>query len=100
MSVESDPTFWRWVAGVAVSGAAALWGGFKYLDARFEKKADKSAVADMKTESERHRDYIAKLFDKLDQHSQRDEELAREIIGTMSSNHAELLRELGRKADR
>ena len=92
------------VVGAAVVIGAPAFGIWKWLDHKFDGKADKAAMEDsikeVKDEAGRHRDYIAKLFDKLEEHSRRDEELAREVLGTMSNNHVELLRELGKKADR
>ena len=70
----------------------------------WNKKADKHTVAsqlqEMKSEQTVHRGYFKDVFEKLEAHQRRDEDLAREIMSTMSSNHAEVLRELGRKADR
>lgn len=90
------------VAGVAVGGPIA--GILVWVHKKFDKKADKHAVAnymqEVKGEQAVQRTHIGKLFDKLEEHSRRDEELAREIIETISTNHAEVLRTLGNKEDR
>lgn len=79
---------------------AVLWPVVK----AWNKKADKHTVnnqfQEVKNEQHLHRTYFKDVFEKLESHQRRDEELAREVMGTMASNHAELLRELGRKADR
>lgn len=89
------------VIGAASAVIVPSWAGWNWLDKRFARK---HAVADslqtLTNEQAVQRGHIAKLFDKLEEHSRRDEELAREIMGSMSANHAEILRELGHKADR
>lgn len=89
-------------AGVAIGGPIVGIG--VWLNKRFDKKADKHAVAnsvqEMKNEQGIQRTHIGNLFEKLEEHSRRDEELAREVLGQMATNHAEVLRELGKKADR
>lgn len=92
------------VVGAGVFVGTPLVGAMIWLNKRFDKKADKHAVAnsvqEVKTEQGIQRVHIGNLFEKLEQHSRRDEELAREVLGQMASNHAEILRELGKKVDR
>jgi hypothetical protein len=81
-----------------VMGAAAViltpvYGASKWLDGRFEKKADKAEV-------DRHRDYFIKVFEKLEDHQKSDNEHFDRITNLMHSQHAEILKELGRKEDR
>lgn len=89
-------------AGIAIGGPVV--GVVIWLQKKFDKKADKQQVdkevKEVKEEQSTQRSHIGKLFDKLEEHSRRDEELAREVLSTMASNHAEVLRELGRKVDR
>ena len=88
--------------GFAAVGAA--WGFWKWLDGKFGKKADKHTVNNdvqaVRNEQLLQRGYFKDVFEKMETHARRDEELFREVMGSMSSNHAEILRELGRKADR
>lgn len=90
--------------GKVLAAGAVVAAPITWLWTKLDKKADKHAVnnqiQDVKNEQAVQRSHIATLFEKLEQHSRRDEELARAIMGTMASNHAELLRELGDKADR
>jgi len=87
--------------GAALAPIMAVVYGFLRL---LGKKADKHVVAsqydEIRVEQGMQRQHIAKLFDKLDEHSRRDEELVREVLGAIAANHSEVLRELGRKADR
>ncbi len=48
----------------------------------------------------RQRDYIAKIFDKLEDHARKSEERDSSMRETMHSMHTELLRELNHKADK
>lgn len=82
----------------------AAWGFWKWLDTKLGKKADKSSMDigfnDVKLEQKLHREYFAKAFDKMEEHAQRDADMHNKLLTQMSEHHAELLRELGRKADR
>lgn len=87
------------VAGVAIGGP--IVGALLWLENRFAKKHTvNNQVQKVENEQGLHREYFAKVFDKMEQHAQRDEQTHREMLKQMSDNHAELLRELGRKADR
>lgn len=57
-------------------------------------------VSNMKQSIENNGKSVEKLFEKLEEHAQRDTDQFREISNKMSDNHAELLRVLGTKADR
>lgn len=85
MSSETDPALWEKATGW-------LWGLLVPLIAWIWKKQE--------SELNLQRTYIAKIFDKLEEHSERDAALFREVMGKMSDNHSEILRELGRKVDR
>lgn len=98
-----DPEGFSLLAKVIAAGVAVgtpIWGFLKLWD----KKADKHTIAnqlqEVKNEQGLHRTYFKDVFEKLDTHQRRDEELARQIMGSMSANHSELLRELAKKADR
>lgn len=84
------------LAKVLAAGAAVLTPPFlawKWLQGCFDKKADKHAVAntfqEVRGELAVQRQNIGKLFDKLDENEKRS-----------SDRHLELMREIGRKADR
>ena len=81
------------VIGAATAVVVPIGAAYKWIDSRFDKKADKEEVS-------KHRDYIAKLFDKLEDHSRRDETLFRELMEKLGDNHAEVMTKLGDKADR
>jgi glutamate synthase domain-containing protein 3 len=59
-------------AGVLVSG---VWGGFVYVNGRFDKKADKEHVdqefGEVRTELKWQRENIAKLIDQIRNSDQR-----------------------------
>lgn len=75
MSVENDPGFWKWMVGGLVTTIGGAWSGFKYIDARLAKKADKHTVANEfhKVEAEQavHRGYFTKVFDQMRENEQR-----------------------------
>jgi len=81
------------VMGAAAAIVTPIYGVYKVVETKLDKKADKSEV-------DRHRDYFVKVFDKMEEHTKRDAEMFSEIKDMMHANHAELLREMGRKADR
>lgn len=92
------------VLGALAVTVGPAWGVWVWLDKRFEKKAEKHQVnnqfQEVKTEAALHRTYFKDVFEKMEQHARRDEDLFREVMKKMGDNHAELLRELGHKADR
>ena len=67
--------------------------GYSWINGRLDKKADKDEV-------DRHWDYFVKVFEKLDEHTQRDEDNFNELKNMIHGNHVELLREINMKADR
>ena len=81
------------VLGAATAIIAPVWGAYKVIETKLDKKADKSEV-------DRHRDYFVKIFEKMEEHQKSDTESFKELMTTMHQNHSELLREIGRKADR
>lgn len=85
------------VMGAAAAVLAPVWGVTKWLDSRFDKKADKDLVND---ELKRHRDYFVKVFDKMEEHQISDSQHFTEIRELMHTHHSEILRELSRKEDR
>lgn len=89
---EAVTLFAKVMAG-AVAVITPVWGGMKWLDGRLEKKADKAEV-------DRHRDYFVKVFEKMEEHQKADTEHFIEMRDMMHEHHTELLREIGRKADR
>ena len=98
-----DPEGLSLLAKVLIAGTAVvtpIWGFLKLWD----KKADKHTVRNdfQRVEGEQaiHRKYFEKAFEKMEEHARRDEQLFREVMNSIGDNHAELLRELGRKEDR
>ena len=98
-----DPEGMSLLAKVIAAGTAVA-APIGWLWAKLDKKADKEMVkeeiAEVKAETSRHRDHIARLFEKMEEHSRRDEEAHRTVLEKMSENHAEILRALSTKADR
>lgn len=76
-------------------------GAWNWLDKRFARKHqvanDMQAIT---SEIALRRGDIKELFQSLADHSRRDEQLFRELMTKMGDNHSEIMRELGRKADR
>ena len=91
-----DPESFSLLAKVIAAGTA-IAAPIGWLYAKLEKKADKKEVF---AELTLHRKYFTDVFEKMETHARRDEDLFREVMGTMSQHHAEILRELGHKADR
>jgi len=75
MSVDNDPSFWKWVAGALLSAGGAVWGFLKYLDGRFDKKADKHTVNNQLSAITNEigvlRGTQAKIFDQIRENEQR-----------------------------
>lgn len=57
-------------------------------------------MANMKDMQDKHGEYIAKLYEKLNEHAANDSEKFLELTQTIGANHAELLKLLGDKEDR
>ena len=94
----------KWLWGLLVPMGIAL---FKLLDVRIKRVETELEGKTDKAESERQRDHVEKIFEKLEEsgrrledHTRRDEESFREILQTMNDHHAELLKALADKADR
>lgn len=81
------------IVGVGIAVGTPVWGVYSWIHGRLDKKADKDEV-------ERHRDYFVKVFDKLEEHQKSDNAQFQKVLETMNHHHAEVLRELGNKADR
>jgi hypothetical protein len=89
------------IIGAASAVIVPSWAGWNWLDKRFARKhAVTDSLQTVTNELAIQRGHIGKLFDKLEEHSHRDEEIFRALMKTMGDNHSELMRELGRKADR
>ena len=73
---------------------------YKLGTSALDKKADKSDLEDVKEEVAQRRRIDEKLFDELNRHAQRDEQLFREVIEKMGEHHSQLMERLGGKADR
>jgi cell shape-determining protein MreC len=75
VSAHNDPGFWQWLLGGIASVATGLFGYHKYIDGRFDQKADKKDVVhefhEVREELWRQRDVQAKIFDHLREDSQR-----------------------------
>lgn len=88
------------VVGAAVAIGTPIYGFFTLWNKKADKHAVNNQIQEIKTEQAVHRGYFKDVFKAMEDHARRDEELAREVIKTMAANHAEVLRELGHKADR
>ena len=73
-----DPEGMSLLAKVIAAGSAIvapIWALHKWLDSRFDKKADKdvmkSAIGKLDGELETHRGYFAKVFDQMRDNEQR-----------------------------
>lgn len=84
MSVENDPGFWKWMVGGIVTTIGGAWSGFKYLDARLAKKADKHVVAnqlqEVKGELAVQRGHIGKIFQQMTESERIAEARHRELL--------------------
>jgi hypothetical protein len=85
------------VIGAVTIVVSPFVAGYKWVDTKLDGKANKK---DVEEEIKRHRDYFVKVFEKMDAHQQSDTENFKEITRVIHQNHAELLREIGRKEDR
>lgn len=98
-----DPEGMSLLAKVISAGVVLvtpIWGFLKLWDKKADKHVVKGDLQRLQSESDLHRQYFKDVFKSLEDHSRRDEELFREVMRSISTNHSELLRELGRKADR
>jgi transcriptional regulator of met regulon len=98
-----DPESFSLLAKVITAGGVVATP-IVWLWTKLDKKADKhsvnNSIHEMKTEQVLHRTYFANVFEKMEQHARRDEELFREVLTKIGDNHSEIMRELGRKEDR
>jgi hypothetical protein len=96
---ESFGLLGKLVTAGGVVAAPVIWLWTK-LDKKVDKHTLNNDLQRIEGEQGLHRQYFAKVFEKMDEHSRRDEELFREVMTKMGNNHAEVLTALGRKADR
>lgn len=89
MSAHNDPSFWQWLVGGVTTAAGGLFGYHKYMDGRFDKKADKSEVSsefkEVRDELGRQRDVQAKIFDHLRENEQRAQDRHEKLIEAVYS---------------
>lgn len=88
------------VIGAAIVVLTPVWGFLKLWDKKADKHTVRNDLQRIESEQTLHKTYFAKAFEKMDEHTRRDEELFREVMTRMGDQHAELLRALGGKADR
>ena len=72
----------------------AGWWIFKKQDERvnnLEKAMDKKAD---ETEMDRQRDNITSIFEKIDEHARRDEQMHNTILGKLHDMHVDLLEKI------
>lgn len=83
MSNEGDPTLWRqvveWMWAPLGAMIGVVWNMLHKRIDGLEAKLESGDHANS-DEIDRQRDNIAKLFDKLEQHSQRAEDRHRELL--------------------
>lgn len=75
------------VIGAAAAIVVPIGAAYKWIDSRFEKKADKEELY-------RQRDNIAKLFDKLDEHQRSDADNFSKVMDRMNEIHVDLIERL------
>ena len=84
MSVESDPGFWKWVAGGVISAAGGAWGFLKWHHSEMQQKADKRAVeqgfARVEGELGTQRGHIGRIFEQIRESDQASESRHRELL--------------------
>ena len=70
--------------GIIASAGGAVFGVWKWLDSKFEKKADKQAVnngfQNVNMELTLQRSHIAKIFDQMRENEQRAQDRAERIL--------------------
>lgn len=75
MSIDTDPSFWKWLVGFVGTMAGSGWGYHKFMDGKLSKKADKDFVIqefkDAKDERAALRGHVAKIFDQIRENEQR-----------------------------
>ena len=75
MPLDTDPSFWKWLAGSIASAGGAVFGYHKYIEGKIAKKADKEHVngefSEVRSEMQLQRGHIAKLFDQARENEQR-----------------------------
>lgn len=54
-------------------------------------------IGHSEAEINRQRDNIAKIYTKIEEHTQRDEDMYREILQTVQNNHSEIMNILARR---
>jgi len=76
------------VAGFFLTIGATIWGGMKYIDSRFDKKADKDAVKasfdDINEELGTQRSHIAKIFDTITANERRAQDRHERLMERLS----------------
>lgn len=77
-----------------------VWGFLKLWNKKADRHTVNNQFQELKGEQTLHRSYFKDVFEKMEAHARRDDELFREVLGTMHTHHSEILRELGKKADR
>ena len=93
MSLDSDPSFWKWLTGSIATGSAGLFGYHKFLIGKIDKKADAEDV-------KKNNEHIVKLYENAERDRQTLHECIDRISTQIHMNHVEVIRELGRKVDR
>jgi len=72
------------IATAATAIIAPLWGGWKYIDARLDRKADKKDVEKgfekIDEELMMHRSYFGKVFDQMRDGEQRAQDRHERIL--------------------
>jgi hypothetical protein len=92
MSVENDPGFWKWFAGMILGGVGAAFGAWKFFDAKLELKADKTevqdAITEMREEITLQRQHVAKIFDQMRENEQRSQDRYERLMERLSGGSA------------
>lgn len=89
MSIENDPSFWKWLAGALMALGGAMFGAWKLVDGKLEKKANKKdvneAIEEVRQEITIQRGHVSKIFDQIRENEQRAQDRHERIMERLPS---------------
>ena len=93
MPIDSDPGFWKWVAGSLATVGGSMFGYHKYMESKIAKKADADDLKRCLT-------HIEKLYENAEQDRRTVHECVDKLGDQIHANHVQVILALGNKADR
>lgn len=78
---------WAWIAGIGGSLVAA----WKYLEARLEKKADKTDVVELLKRIDKTNDHVEKLYENAERDRRFTRDLHDKGMDTIVTNQREIM---------